>query len=142
MIPPFLDRIKEVDPKAVVDWSSEEGSHVFSRAFICPFATMDALKHCQSVICLDAYHTKNKKYPMQLFMATTLDGNMSVVILCYAIAPIENSDNWTWFMEMLKKPIHDVGDCTIPFISDCYKGLLATMRDVSSEKVHGHYATT
>lgn len=41
---------------------------------------------------------------------------------------------------MVKKSISGVGDPTIPFISDCCKGLLATMRDVFLKKVHGHYA--
>lgn len=74
LIPSLLERIQEVDPDAITDWCSYEGTTVFQRAFICPSANRDALKYCQPVVCLDAAHTKNWKFPMQLFLATALDG--------------------------------------------------------------------
>lgn len=60
LIPILLERIQEVDPGAVVDWSTQGDTRVFNRAFICPLATCDALKYCQPIICLDACHTKNR----------------------------------------------------------------------------------
>lgn len=93
LIPPLLKRIVEVDPEAVVDWDTWEGTTIFHRAFIYPSATHLALQFYQPLIALDAYHTKNRKYPLQLFLASILDGNMEVLILCYALAPIENTDN-------------------------------------------------
>lgn len=43
MISALLERIKEVDLDAIVDWSNHEDSNVFKRAFICPSATRSAL---------------------------------------------------------------------------------------------------
>lgn len=77
----------------VVDWDTFEGTIVFQRAFVYPSATHEALKHYQPMIALDAYHTKNQNFPSQLFTAFVLDGNMQIVILGYALAPIENIDN-------------------------------------------------
>lgn len=139
-IPTLLDRIKEVDTECVVDWAAGDETRVFKRAFICPSATRDALRYTQSVICLDACHTKNKKYPSQLFVAIVLDGEMQVYILCYALAPVENTNNWTWFLEMMDRSICRIKDEAIPFISDRQKGLVAAIRDVFPEKLHGHCA--
>lgn len=92
-IPSLLDRLKEVDPDCVVNWSNQDETCIFNRAFICPSATRAALQHSQPFVCLDACHTKNWKYPCQVFIATILDGYMRGEILCYAIAPVENEDN-------------------------------------------------
>lgn len=67
---------------------------------------------------------------MQLFIATILDGNMGVLTLCYALAPIKNTENWTWFLDLVAKSIHGVGEATMPFIFDRCKGLLAKVRDI------------
>lgn len=87
-----------LDPGCVVDRNAMEDSRIFERAFICPSATRDALKYYQPMICLDACHTKNHKYPTQLSLATVHNSNSRIVILCYAVAPVENLDNWTWFL--------------------------------------------
>lgn len=87
-------------------WSIETGSpgvhcwlvyiwreHFFQRAFVCPNTTRDALRYSQPMICLDACHKKNKEHPTQIFVATMLDGRMRGCILCYFVAPVENSEN-------------------------------------------------
>lgn len=60
--------------------------------------------------------------------------------MCYAIAPVENEDNWTWFMRLLLKSIDNIDDPTIPFISDRQKGLINVVREVFPGKVHGNCA--
>lgn len=57
------------------------------------------------MLALDACHTKNQKYPMQLFIALVLDGNMKIVILCFGLAPMENTENWIWFLRNLDRSI-------------------------------------
>lgn len=69
-----------------------------------------------------------------------LDDSMQLYILCYALAPIENTKNWTWFLELLLKAINGVGDPLIPLISDRHKGLLDVMHNVFPKIVHGHCA--
>lgn len=124
---------------AIVDWCTHEDSRVFKREFICPGATWNALQYYQPLVCLDACHTKNKKYPCQLFVATILDGNMRGLTLCYGIACVENGDcNWTWFLHLLEKSIHNIHNLSIPFIFYRQKGLIEVVREVFPEKVHGH----
>lgn len=88
-----MECLKEVDPKCTVDWSNHEDINVFHRAFIAPSATWHALHYYPLVVALDACYTKNRKFPCQLFLATVLDGNMQGLILGYAIALVENTDN-------------------------------------------------
>lgn len=95
-----MERIKHVDNNAIVDWCCHEHSPVFKRDFVCP-STRVALLYTQPYICLDACHTKKRKYHVQLFLATALDRNSEVAILAYALAPIENIENWTWFVDLL-----------------------------------------
>lgn len=140
LIPPLLKRIKEVDLDAIVDWDTWEGTTVFHRAFLCPSATRKAIQYCQPVVTLDACHTKNRKYPMQLFLASVLDGNMEVLILYFALAPVENTNNWSWFLGLVDIALQGIEDTKVPFISDRQKGLKVGVRDVFPGKVHAYCA--
>lgn len=91
MIPLLMERLKEVDPDFIVDWSNHEDTNVFQQAFVCSSATQFALRHNQLVVCLDACHTKNRNYTCQLFVAIVMDERMRGLILAYGIAPVENT---------------------------------------------------
>jgi hypothetical protein len=136
MMPALLETIQAVDDRAFVTWNSEDAENTFMRAFICPGATRDILSCLQPLVCLDACHSKNRKYPTQIFLATALDGNNQIVILCYAVAPVENTENWTWFLKQLQHAIKGIGCPEIPFISDRQKGLLAGVAAVFPNKFH------
>jgi MULE transposase domain len=70
------------------------------------------------------------KYPTQLFLATCLDGNSNGVILCYAVAPVENKDNWLWFLQLVDRALFGISSPSIAVMSDCQKGLTAAVREV------------
>lgn len=116
MIPSLLLQIQEVDLDIVVDWDTHADNRVFKRAFICLGATRHAFQYTQPLVCLDACHTKNQKYPIQLFVATMLDGSMKGYTLWYVVAPMENTDNWIWFLCLLEKSIHNIHPCHPPHI--------------------------
>lgn len=139
-IPALLEKLKEVDPNCVTDWSTMDDGRTFKRAFVCPSATRNALQYCQPVLCLDACHTKNRKYPTQLFLATLLDGSAKIVILAWAIAPSETKENWIWFLELLQVAIHGINAVDIPLMSDRQKGLLPAVQQVFPDKIHSHCA--
>lgn len=63
---------------------------------------------------------------------------MGVLILCYALAPVENFENWVWFLLLLEEVVHGVGDAIVPFISNHCKGLLAAVREIFPDIVHDH----
>lgn len=62
-----------------------------------------------------------------------LDGNMEIVILCFA--PV-NTKNWSWFLRNLVRSTNDVENPVFPFIKDCRKGLKVVVRYVFHGKVH------
>lgn len=109
---------------------------MFCRAFICPLAARKALTYVQPLVSIDACHTKNRKYPTQLFLATCVDGNGLGVTLCYVVAPVENTANWTWFLTLLDRSIYGIDSVDIPLISDRQKGLLAAVKEVWPGKIH------
>lgn len=81
-----------------------------------------------------------KKYHFQLFVAVIMDDSVHGLILCYAIAPIESKDKWTWFLRFLFKEIDNVDDPSIPLIFDRQKGLIVVVHEVFLNAVHGNCA--
>ncbi|KAL3699915.1 hypothetical protein R1sor_017937 [Riccia sorocarpa] len=89
-IPSFCRKVQQLDPGCVVEWSTwDDATQLFRQAFISPSASRNVLSFTQKVIALDACHTKNHKYPAQLFLAMVLDGNNQALILAFALAPEE-----------------------------------------------------
>ncbi|KAL3684566.1 hypothetical protein R1sor_002588 [Riccia sorocarpa] len=139
-IPSLCARISEVDPSAVVDWHRFDGTCVFMRAFVSPSAIRNVLRYCQKYVALDACFTKNKKYPTQLFIATTVDGNSQVVPLAYAVAPTENYENWRWFIQNLVASFEGLESRNVIIVSDRQKGLEKAVAEVLPRNFHMHCA--
>lgn len=102
MIPTLMSKFQKEDAGSVVNWSTNPNCTIFQHAFICPSTTRSAMNYCQPQVSLDTCHTKNMKFYSQLLMATTLNGNSEVVIFNFALAPVENIENWTWFCTLLR----------------------------------------
>ncbi|KAL3681590.1 hypothetical protein R1sor_024546 [Riccia sorocarpa] len=139
-IPSLCARISEVDPSAVVDWDRYDGTCVFMRAFVSPSACRNVLRYCQKFVALDACFTKNKKYPTQLFIATTVNGNSQVVPLAYAVAPTENYENWRWFIQNLVASVEGLESPNVMIVSDRQKGLEKAVAEVLPRNFHMHCA--
>ncbi|KAL3691329.1 hypothetical protein R1sor_004980 [Riccia sorocarpa] len=139
-IPSSCARISEVDPSAVVDWHRFGGTCVFMQAFVCPSACRYVLRYYQKIVALDACFTKNKKYPTQLFIATTVDGNTQVVPLAYAVAPTENYESWRWFLQNLMASVEGLESPYVIIVSDRQKGLEKAVAEVLPRNFHMHCA--
>ncbi|KAL3698507.1 hypothetical protein R1sor_012583 [Riccia sorocarpa] len=135
-IPDLLDMIQEADPRAIVNYSTVDG--VFTRAFVCPSATQGVLRFCQKMIAMDACHTKKKKYPTLLVLATTVDGNNNIIVLAYGIAPVEDRETWCWFVGNLKHAIHGLASPNVLIVSDRQKGLVDAVADELPSNEHVH----
>ncbi|KAL3702255.1 hypothetical protein R1sor_020277 [Riccia sorocarpa] len=95
---------------------------------------------CQKYVALDACFTKNKKYPTQLFIATTIDVNSQVVPLAYAVAQTENYENWRWFIQNLVASIEGLESRNVIIVSDRQKGLEKVVAEVLPRNFHMHCA--
>ncbi|KAL3677922.1 hypothetical protein R1sor_020878 [Riccia sorocarpa] len=137
-IPALCERIQDADPDGLVDWDTFENSYTFRRAFICPSATRGILRYCEKVVALDACFTKNKKYPTQLFLASVVDGNSQIFPLAYAVAPVENYENWSWFVHNLHISIQGLRSEAVMIVSDRQKGLERAVTEVLPCNPHMH----
>ncbi|KAL3678781.1 hypothetical protein R1sor_021737 [Riccia sorocarpa] len=96
------------------------------------------LRYCEKVVALDACFTKNKKYPTQLFLASVVDGNSQIVPQAYAVAPVENYENWSWFVHNLQISIQGLRSEAVMIVSDRQKGLERAVTELLPCNPHIH----
>ncbi|KAL3694466.1 hypothetical protein R1sor_008117 [Riccia sorocarpa] len=90
------------------------------------------------MVALDACHTKNRKYPILLFLATIVDGNNQILVLAYGIAHVEDKDTWCWFISNLKQCIHGLASPNVLIVSDRQKGLIDAVAEELPTNEHIH----
>ena len=73
-------------------------------------------------MALDACHTRSK-FRMMLIVAVGIDANDNVLLLSWALVPIENKEWWTWYCKFLKECFQWMDSEAFVFISDREKGL-------------------
>lgn len=130
----YGDELRRADPNTTIDIKCDfnEGQlPVFKRMYICLGALkMGFRAGCRSILGLDGCHLKSC-YGGQLLTAVGLDANNTTWVLAYAMVELENTDSWTWFLDLLAKDlnIRDEG-AGWTFISDKQKGLLPAFEEV------------
>jgi len=110
----------------------------FEAVFICPAPAIKAFPYFRQVVVLDAafLKTEHKGY---LMAASTIDANSQLFILAFAIAEIENTENWTWFLDSFKIAMNlNSDDAEITFVSDRQKGLINAVSTVFPFAAHSY----
>ena len=113
-----MDALATANPGTVIATdTTDEGR--FSRAFFCLSACIQASLFCRLVVMLDACHLKST-HGGTLFSASAQDGNGNMVPLASGFGPVENEENWRFFLGHLKRslPILRDNDGHPVFISD------------------------
>jgi zinc finger SWIM domain-containing protein 3 len=77
---------------------------------------------------------------MTLLLACTLDGNNEILPLAWAIVPIEDRENWQWFLKNLKESFLNIDCERMVVISDRDKGLLEALQEVLPKSYHSNYS--
>ncbi|KAL3698549.1 hypothetical protein R1sor_012625 [Riccia sorocarpa] len=70
------------------------------------------------------------------------DGNSQIVPLAYALAPMENFENWMWFLHNLRISIQGLSSEEVFIVSDRQKGLEKAVSEMLPENPHmkcGHH---
>jgi hypothetical protein len=100
-----------------IDTTTIEGEVHFSKLFIALKPCIHGfLNGCRPCINIDSTHL-NDKWNGQLAVVTTLDGHNWMFPVAYGFIESKNGDNWTWFMNQVKKAIWDppvLAVCTDP----------------------------
>jgi transposase-like protein len=75
---------------------------------------------------------------MTLLLACTLDSNNEILPLAWAVVPIEDKENWIWFLKNLKESFLNI-DCEgMVVMSDRDKGLLKALQEVLPKSHHSN----
>ncbi|XP_024046636.1 uncharacterized protein LOC127900319 [Citrus sinensis] len=127
----YVAVIHKYDPgaicKVLCDAVTKPEKVLFQRFFMAFPAQKNALNNgCRPYIGLDGCHLKSK-YGGVLLADVGMDANNGMVPLALAVCEIENTETWSWFLEILHS-YFDNGLEKITFCSDRQKGLLGPLR--------------
>ena len=109
----------------------EQSYKQFYRSYCCPsFSKVFWEESDIQLLIGDGTFNKGLAFKHILLLAVTFNANNKLVVLCFAVVPVEDADNWVWFHEMLKKdfPGFDV------FMSDWDKGITSRRFQQSQEQ--------
>ncbi|XP_074298337.1 uncharacterized protein LOC141629194 [Silene latifolia] len=102
---------------------------VFKRMYMCLRGCKEGfINGCRPILGVDGCHLKGV-YPGILLTAVGKDGNCNIYPLAWAVVEVENTNSWTWFLELLMNDIEPVAN-SITFISDRQKGLVEAFNKV------------
>ena len=78
---------------------------------------------------------------MTLLAATALNANNQIVLLAFALVPVENKEWWKWFLNFFGEAFDEGGingeDCNVVFLSDRGKGLEMALNSEFPAAFHG-----
>ncbi|XP_059596437.1 uncharacterized protein LOC104878009 [Vitis vinifera] len=90
---------------------------------------------CRPIIAIDFAHMSGP-YRGALFLATTYDANESMFPLTFGVMTLENYDDWSWFLQHLKKVVRDK---EVIIISDRHPTLFRSVPEVFGVENHAYY---
>ncbi|XP_062105109.1 uncharacterized protein LOC133816824 [Humulus lupulus] len=121
----YCKRLLATNPGSTVKLKTDlvNGRRQFQRIYICLKACRDGwLGGCRPLIGLDGCFLKGYCKGI-LLAAVGIDGNNSMFPIAYCVAEKENTEVWTWFLELLKADIGSLSPTKVTMMSDRQKGL-------------------
>ncbi|XP_038705767.1 uncharacterized protein LOC120001481 isoform X2 [Tripterygium wilfordii] len=120
----------------LTDRQDENGPAPF-KAFYCCFKACKEgfMKGCRPILGIDGCFLKGL-VKGELLTAIGRDGNNQMFPLAWVVVLVENTETWTWFLNLLK---HDLGTAEgelWTLISDRQKGLVAAVADTWPKAYH------
>ena len=111
-----------------IDLQKVDGKFYFHRFFCALKPCIDGfLEGCRPYLAVDST-ALNGRWNGHLAAASTIDGHNWIYPVAFGFIDGETTDNWTWFMEQLKKAIGDPLLLAVCF--DACKGLENAMKNV------------
>lgn len=85
------------------DWNDWNPAPQFKRCYVAfSFTKHQWTVGSVRIIVTDGTFTKTGIFTHTILLAVTYDGNNELVLLAYAFCPKENTENWVWFLRLLK----------------------------------------
>ena len=101
LIPWMCQRLIESIPNTKAIWTSTNDGK-FQQIFVaygCSIAGF--LNGCRPILFLDACFLSGP-YPGNVFCASAYDADDGLYSVAYAVVPLENGEDWLWFLQNLK----------------------------------------
>lgn len=102
---------------------------MFERAYICLKACKDGFKDgCRPLLGFDGCFLKGYTHGM-LLAAIGIDPNNSQYPVAYAVVEKENTQSWTWFLNLLREDLDVHNTSIFTMMTDRQKGLEKALAD-------------
>ncbi|KAM5578592.1 hypothetical protein ABKV19_008749 [Rosa sericea] len=128
------------NPGSTVEIKTEMVGEVrrFHRMYVCFAACKKGwIEGCRPLIGLDGCHIKGQ-HPGQLLCAVGIDANNGMFPIAYAIAEVENTDTWRWFLKYLMWDLQMERDSSYTFLTGKQKGLGIAIAELFPGTEHRH----
>ncbi|CAH9096997.1 unnamed protein product, partial [Cuscuta epithymum] len=132
-LPSLCHMLDQANTGSIVTHSSNSNGE-FEYFFMSLAPWRAGWEHCIPVIIVDGSFMKSY-YKGTLLTACTQDANKQIFPLAFAICSVENTVNWTWFFNMLKKSLTHREDLYV--VSDRHEGILNAVHSVFPHAEHG-----
>ncbi|XP_057248141.1 uncharacterized protein LOC125493779 [Beta vulgaris subsp. vulgaris] len=118
----YAAEIKRSNPRNTIKFKMNSG--VFERLYIC----FDAIKKgflagCRPFFGIDGCFLKGP-FGGQLLVAVGRDGNNQMFPIAWACVEVEDTESWSWFLQLLADDLETVDGLGYTIMSDQQKGLL------------------
>ncbi|XP_016196075.1 uncharacterized protein LOC107637147 [Arachis ipaensis] len=105
----------------VIPQPNPDDDPIFEKMYVCLEGCKKGfLASCRPLIGLDGAFLKTR-HGGQILSAIGQDANNHIYVIAYAIVPVENTENWRWFLELLHQDLGDYKKNKLCFISDMQK---------------------
>ncbi|XP_038699608.1 uncharacterized protein LOC119996902 [Tripterygium wilfordii] len=139
----YAEELIVSNPGTIVDILTDrqnEGDLGLFKAFYCCFKSckQGILNRCRPVLGVDGCFLKGL-VKGELLTAIGRDGNNQMFPVAWAVVLVENTDTWTWFLNLLRHDLGTVEGEGWTIISDRQKGLVSAVADTWSKAEHRFY---
>ncbi|CAH9058684.1 unnamed protein product [Cuscuta epithymum] len=114
----YAVELKRVDPRNNVLCKLD--LRIFQRLFVALGPCLEGMKLCRPLIGLDGTFLKGK-YGGQLLAAVGLDANNCIFPIAFSVVEIENTETWTWFINLIKEHLQMENPYNWTWMSDRQK---------------------
>ncbi len=101
------------------------------RPFFAPEYFNGTTGRMKRVVAIDGFHLKGDYASTGILMESMKDHNDQVVVIALGLAPLEDKDQWTWFLRQLRSSSILVDVDSICFVSDRLKGTRDPIRTIA-----------
>ncbi|XP_059591763.1 uncharacterized protein LOC100245246 isoform X1 [Vitis vinifera] len=134
LLPWMCEKMVATNPGSIVELRHSSDGH-FEQLFVAHSISIQGFAMgCRPIIAIDSAHMSGP-YRGALFSATAYDANDSMFPLAFGVMSLENYDDWSWFLQNLKKV---VGDKEVVIISDRRPALLRSVPEVFGLENHAY----